>query len=473
MSDRFDVAVIGGGILGTAVSARLSRTTASVVLLEEAEDLAEGSSKGNAGIVCSYYSAPETLEGQLVSRSYRVYEDLCRRLDVPYRRCGSLTLAMDRDQAATLPALLAPITAAGVAAEIISGDDARQIEPLVSDEATAALYQPDEAIVDPMRLTVAFAELAARNGAQIRRSAAVTGATRMADGEFRIHTEQEDIRARFVVNAAGMAAGQVSALFGGDSYDLRPRQGQYWVLDREFGRTVKSVVVTVPQPDSRGIQLVPTTNRSALLGPDSRDTTDPYDRSTAPDVLEAVFATAQRMIPSVRRQDAIKSYAANRIVGQDGVRLRLDAQQPGLLHVGNRSTGVTTSPATAEDVLSLLRQAGLVAPDRPGSVTELPKTRRLLFDESPETLVRADPRYAQVVCVCEQVTAAEIDAAFRSAVPPVSLEGVRKRTRATYGRCQGAFCSAGVSFMCALNNGYRPDKIRQGSGGATLGVGRE
>src|SRR5439155_20936083 len=180
--DRADVLVVGGGVMGAAVAARLSQTTARVLLVEEQDDLAEGASKANAGIATSFYGMPGTLEARLIAESNPRWEDLCGRLDVPYRRIGAVMLAVGPREAAGLPAVYEAIVAHGARAELVTAEQARDLEPLITGDCAGGISLPDEGIIDPMRLTVAYAELAARNGATIERSRRVTRFS-VADGE--------------------------------------------------------------------------------------------------------------------------------------------------------------------------------------------------------------------------------------------------------------------------------------------------
>ena len=468
---RYDVVVIGGGVLGTAAAARLAMTTASVCLLEEADDVGEGASKGNAGIATTYYAPPGTIEADLIAASWPRWEDICQRLDVPFSRPGALTIALDDDQAKELPRLLEEAVAAGTRAELISGERARELEPMITPECRGALHLPDEGLIDPMRLTCAYAELAAANGAEVRLDCPALGFTRTGERLTAVDTPAGRLEAGYVINAAGVAGGRISALAGGEEIRIWPRKGQYWILDRAFGERLQMMVLPVPMPHTRGVQVVPTTNGSVLLGPDAQEITDPDDKSTDLDSLGVILGQTERLVPAVTPDSAIKTYAANRAACEETVRVRPDARVPNLIHVGNRSTGVSASPGTAEHALELLRTAGLDAADRPDAVRALPKIRRLLLDEDPESLPDVDPRYRQVVCVCEQVTAAEIAAALSVRVPARSIEGVRKRTRATAGRCQGSVCMAGVAFLCSLHTGQPPADLRQGPDRATIGVG--
>jgi glycerol-3-phosphate dehydrogenase len=470
-----DVAVIGGGVLGTAIAWRLSQTSASVCLIEREDDLVEGASKGNAGIATTFYAPPGTLEAQLIAESYPRWEDLCDRLDVPFRRMGSMTVALDEAQREELPGLLEQALGAGAdGAHLVDADEARVLEPLLAETITGALVLPDEGIIDPVRLVCGYGELAAANGVRIALDCAATG-VELRDGRVAaVHTTRGTVRCRYLVNAAGMAAGVISELSGGE--DLRPtaRKGQYWILDRAFGAQMRQIILPVPMPETRGVQVVPTTNGSVLLGPSVQDLDDEWDTATRPEALEAIFEQCRALVPSVSLDYAIKTYAANRTVtGAETMRLRLDPEIDNLLQVGNRSTGMSCSPAVAEHSLELLREAGLSAADRADPVDRLEPVPRLLLDPDPERLEGLDPGYRQVVCVCEDVSAAEIDAALSARIPAISIEGIRKRTRATGGRCQGSLCMAGVAFMCSLHTEKAPQDVRSGMRGATLGVGHD
>ena len=376
---------------------------------------------------------------------------------MPFSRPGALTIAVDDDQAQELPRLLEEASAAGTRAELISGERARELEPMITPECRGALHLPDEGLIDPMRLTCAYAELAAANGAEIRLDCPALGFTRTGERLTAVDTPAGRLEAGYVVNAAGVAGGRVSALAGGEELQIWPRKGQYWILDRAFGDRLQMMVLPVPMPHTRGVQVVPTTNGSVLLGPDAQEITDADDKSTDLDSLEVILEQTERLVPSVTLDSAIKTYAANRAACEETVRVRPDARVPNLFHVGNRSTGVSASPGTADHVLELLREAGLAAADRADAVRALAKIRRLLLDEDPESSARCRPRYRPGrlrlrAGDCRR----DCRAHYRSRVPARSIEGVRKRTRATAGRCQGSVCMAGVAFLCSLHTGQDP-----------------
>ena len=468
----YDVVIVGGGVVGCAIARRLSFTTARVALVEAAADVGEGASKGNTGIAtCGADCPPGTLEAELVTRSAPGWEALCRSLDTPWERLGTLCVALTDEDEAGLGHLRDQARANGCRAEIVDGPTTRTLEPLVTDTARAALHLPDDGIVDSLRLTLGYAELAARNGVAFHLSAPVGELAARPDG-WEVGTPRGRLRARFLVNAAGVEADTITALAGGDPMRCWPRQGQYWLLDRELGGRFRKVVGGVPTPHTRGIYCVPTTNRSLLLGPTADDRTDRADRAVDRATLEHVLDAARRLVPAVRPELAIKTFAANRPAADRTYRIEVDARRPTLIHAaGIRSTGVSGSPAIAERVHELLAAAGApVLDERPDAAPALEPVPRLLGHPEPERLHAADARYGQVVCACEQVTAAEIAAAFARALPPRSVDGLRKRTRATGGRCQGAVCLAGVSFLCSVHGGWRPWQLTQSGPGATIGV---
>jgi len=473
VTGTYDVAIVGGGVVGCAIARELSFTGARVVLLEAAHDLCEGASKGNTGITTSGADCtPGTLEARLVRESSPGWEELCATLDTPFRRIGTLAVAMTEEERDRLPALVAEAGENGAPAEIVTGEQARALEPLISEDAVAALHFPQDGIIDSIRLTIGYAELAARNGVRVLRGCPVTG-FEVAEGRVvAVRTPAGTLWTGAVVNAAGVEADTISRLAGGEEFRCWPRQGQYWLLDRELGQRFQAVVGGVPTEVTRGIYCVPTTNQSLLLGPTAVDHDDRRLKAVDAETLDAVFAAAQRLVPSVRREYAIKTFAANRPASDPVYRVAVDSRIENLVHAaGIRSTGVSSSPATARMVRGLLAGLGLpVDEDRRDALRALEPIPRLLGHPEPEQLFALDPRYGQVVCACEQVTAAEIAAAHEMAVPARSLEGVRKRTRATGGRCQGALCMAGVSFLHSLHHNGPPWRVPVSEPDATLGV---
>ena len=474
----YDVVVVGAGVVGAAIARRLSLDDVRVLWLEARHDVCEGASKGNSGIAASGYDVtPGTLEAELILDSSRRWEELCAELDVPFRRCGSLALAFGAEDEERLEHARAQAETNGVEARILTGPEACQVEPAAAPRASAALFVPGEAIVDPIRLTIAYAEVAVRNGVDLKLSTPALGFERDDDGRVvGVRTPQGRFACRFVVNAGGLSADDISSAAGADEFRMWPRRGQFLLVDRAVGERLRTIVTPVPTERTRGILAIPTTNRSLLLGPTAEDREDKDDRATDGEILEDVFARATALVPGlgIEPHHVMKTFAGLRPASERTYRVERSGSVPNLVHAaGIRSTGVSSSPAVGDRVHALLVDAGLAAAPRPGAAGRLPRVPRLaeLEAEQAVRLVEADERYRVVVCACEHVSAAEIRAALDSPVPATSLDAVRKRTRAAGGRCQGAYCSAGIGFLLSLAQGLMPSAVPQGEPESHWGVG--
>jgi glycerol-3-phosphate dehydrogenase len=369
-------------------------------------------------------------------------------------------VALNAGEEERLEETLAEVHACGVRGKLLTARQVHDAEPLVSDNAVAGLFLPDEGVIDPMRLTIAFARLAAVNGVSIRLGERVLGIEHGGDLSSVI-TSRGRLCTRFVVDAAGVEADHISALAGGETLRTWPRKGQYVVLDRAFGEKLTKIVFSTHTPQTKGSNVVPTTHGSVLLGPTALDIEDRDDRATDAETVTWILENARRLVPAAADAYIMKTFAANRPAGDESHRLRIDAKQPRLVHVTDRSAGVSISPAAAELVLELLKAAGLDTRDRDGAFNVLPRVPQLRTSADPVALTNADPLYGQVVCACEHVTAAEINAALAGPVAATSVDGVRKRTGAAYGRCQGALCLAGLSFLAAIKTGKGPASVQQ------------
>ena len=474
----YDVVVVGAGVVGAAIARRLSSDDLRILWLEARHDVCEGASKGNSGIAASGYDvAAETLEAELVLSSSPRWEQLCAELDVPFRRCGSLALAFGAEDEDRLEHVRAQAEANAVEVRVLTGTEARRVEPAASAGASAALHVPGEGIVDPIRLTLAYAEVAVRNGVELRLATPALGFEHDGDGRIAaVRTPEATFSCRFVVNAAGLAADEISRAADADDFRMWPRRGQFLLVDRAVGARVRTILTPVPTERTRGILAIPTTNRTLLLGPTAEDREEKDDRATDRETLDEVFAAATRLVPrlGIEPRHVVKTFAGLRPASDRTYRVERSERVPNLVHaVGIRSTGISSSPAVGGRVRALLADAGLAGRPRPGAVRRLARLPRLAELEAEEAvrLARDNERYRVVVCACEHVSAGEIRDALASPVPATSLDGVRKRTRAAAGRCQGAYCSAGIGFLLSLADGIAPWAVAQGERGSEWGVG--
>lgn len=467
-----DVLIVGAGVVGCSIAARLSQDVLSVAVVERRHDVVDETSKSNTGVAdCGWECEPGSLEAELILRSSPRWEEISERFDAPFRRCGGLSLARTREDADSVEPIIATAHANGVRANRLSGDQARAIAPCIGDDVLAAIDVPDEGVIDPIRLTLGYAELAARNGVRFFLGAAVVAAE-VRDGRvLEVRTPRERFTPRFVVNAAGLGADTVSRLLGGEDFRVWPRRGEYLLADREDGAAIPRVITQLPNSHTRGVMVVPSTHGSVLLGPTATDDDDKSDRSTHIDVLDQVRRECLGLVPALADAEIIKSFAGLRPASDRTYRIERSASVENLVQAcGVRSTGVSSSPAMGEHVRELLVDLGLRCRPRAGALECIPHRLRLADAFDCDALA-ADPLGRTVVCACEKVTAREIHETLRGPLPARSIAGIAKRTRATWGRCQGAACLSGVSFIASMYCEGEAWTLLVGEPGATLGVG--
>jgi glycerol-3-phosphate dehydrogenase len=469
-----DVLVVGAGVVGCAIARRLSMQNIRVVVVERRHDVGCGSASANSGIAGSGWTLPNgSLEAKLTVASNPRWEEVCDQLCVTYKRCGSVILARSDEEVALIPAKLKQAKANGVPLRRLDSDEVRRIAPHATPEALAGIHVACEGILDSPRLTIGYAELAELNGVKFFFCEPVIGARRDGDRIVEVRTPHLRISPKFIVNAAGLGADIVSRMLGCEDFRMTPRRGEYLVLDREFGRRVPCPLHPMPTPTSHGLMIIPTAHGGVLVGPTADDIEEKTDTSTHNDVLEHVLAEGRRLMPDLDEKFVIKTYAGNRPHSPDGTyRIGPSELASNVIQTAAvRSIGVSMSPALGDYVLDMLVDQGLSAPVRAQSRERLDRPRAV-FETLDCECAANDPMGRTIVCACEKVTAAEIHAALQSPLPASSIGGIARRTHATYGRCQGSACGAGVALIASLYRQGEAWEVPVGEPEATLGVGK-
>lgn len=456
-----DVIIIGCGVIGAACAYALSRYQLRVTVLEAMNDVAAGTTKANSAILhAGYDPEPDTLMARLNAEGVRLAEGICARLDVPYKKTGSMVLAFDGRDRACLDTLLERGGQSGVPdLRILTGDQARALEPALSPEVTAALLAPSAAIVNPWEYALAMAETAVKNGVELRRLCRVTAIEKEAEG-FTVTTTGGVFRGRFVINAAGVHAGEVHALVAPPSFAIRPVKGEYYLLDKSEGGRVSRVIFQCPGPLGKGVLVSPTVHGNLIVGPTAAPS-GPEDLSVTAGGLETVRQLAALSVPGVRFRENIRNFAGVRANSDRGDFIVEESAVPGFFDAaGICSPGLSAAPAIAGYLLELLAERGLPLEERP----DYDDTRRRvrfheLDDEARSALIAQDPRYGRVVCRCETVTEGEVIACLHTPIPPASVNGVKRRVGAGMGRCQGGFCGPRVQEILARELGVEPAQI--------------
>ena len=458
----YDVIIIGCGVIGADCAYELAKHALRVGILEASNDVANGTTKANSAIVHAGYD-PETgtKMARLNVRGTAMMAELCKKLDVPYRNNGSLVVSLSEEDDGTLQVLYARGVANGVPGlRLLTGAEALALEPNLSPAVRGALLAPSAGIVNPWELCLALAETAVRNGAELQLSAPVTNLERTEDG-WRLTTPKGDFTARYVVNAAGPFADQIAAMAGDHSFSIRPTKGEYYLLDKAEGTRVDHVIFQCPSKAGKGVLVTPTVHGNLLAGPNARLTT-PEDTANSAEGMAFVKASALRAVPGVNFRDNIRNFAGVRANSdREDFIIEESAAAPGLIHVaGIRSPGLSAAPAIGPEVLALLRQAGLELKEKENYIDSRRRVRfHELSDAEKNELIRKDPRWGRVICRCETVTEGEIVEALHTPIPPVSVNGVKRRVGAGMGRCQGGFCGPRVQEIVARELGIDPTEV--------------
>jgi glycerol-3-phosphate dehydrogenase len=453
----FDVAIVGAGAVGCAVARELTRHGARCVLVEAGPDVGAGTSKANTAILHTGYDAkPGTLESRLVARGYELLSAYASEVGIPTAGLGALMVAWTPEQREALPGIRAAAAENGYEeTRAVDLEELYAREPNLGPGAEGAIEIPGEGIVCPFTTTLAFATEALGGDCELVLNAAVTG-VRPVGGGHELDTARGRIRAEYLVNAAGLRSDEIDAMLGHSDFRVTPRRGELIVFDKLARGLVNHILLPVPTEKTKGVLISPTIYGNVLLGPTADDIGDKTDRSTTGSGLAGLMEAGERLIPRLVRQEVTATYVGLRAATEHrDYQLKAHPEQRYVCVGGIRSTGISGSLGIAEWVGQALAEAGLDLSD-PGAEPDLRMPNIGEFGTRPyqdRELIDGDPDYGRIVCFCERVTRGEIDAALDSSIPPVDEDGLRRRTRALMGRCQGFFCGAEIAAALEDSDG--------------------
>jgi glycerol-3-phosphate dehydrogenase len=411
----YDVTIIGAGVIGALAARELSRYELKVCILESEPDVAMGTSKANSAIVHAGYDAlPGTLKALFNVKGNSLFEKVSKELDVPFQRIGSLVLAFTEKDMKLISELYQRGKDNGVPDLKIlnSMDEVAAIEPNVSSEVIGALYAPSAGITCPYELVYGAVENAIENDAVLMLETKVTDIKYGAD-VFSLETNRGPVFSRFVINAAGLYADRVSEMAGDRQFYIKPRKGEYLVLDKNQGRQARTVVFQTPSDKGKGILVTPTVDGNLLIGPNSEDIDDREDVSTSAQGIDEVTRGALKSIPGINVKQVITSFAGLRATpsSHDFIISPSSTNKRFINAAGIESPGLTAAPAIAEYLADLLKSAGLELTPRKNFKAERKSITRFAeaSDEEKAELICKNRLYGNIVCRCETVTEAEID----------------------------------------------------------------
>jgi len=467
----FDVAIIGAGVCGANIARKLSAYELDVALLEKEEDVSFGTSKANSGIVHGgFHDSHDHLKARLELRGAMMFDRLKAELNFPFERCGIVVVARHEDDMRAIEHLYRQGVENGVIGiEMCSRERMLELEPKLSPDTVGGLYAPAGGIVEPYRFVFSLVESARKNGVELRTGFEAAQASREG-GAWTIRSPGgETVRSRYVVNAAGLYADRVSAIFGAEKFEITARKGEYYLLDRATRAKPRRVVFPVPTTVSKGMLVVPTVEGTVLVGPTAEVIQNKDDFATTREALETILRSGRDMIPSISETDVIASFTGLRPILGDDFYIDMSECVPDFVQVaGIQSPGLTASPAIGEYVKDLLKKAGLRFVEKidwDPFMPKLPQARDMTPYELDEA-VRRDPAYGDIVCRCEKVSEAEIVAAIRAG--HTTLDGIKYFTRAQMGRCQGGFCTYKILKILMRETGMGWAEVTKSGDGSVV-----
>jgi glycerol-3-phosphate dehydrogenase len=503
----FDVIIIGGGVIGSLISYQLSKYEIKVCLVDKESDLAMEETSANSAIVhAGYDPEPGSNKAKFNILGNEMMEPLCKALNVPFERNGSIVIAFTPEDKEHLLFLMDRGRTNGVKGlAILSPKDVFKMEPYLSKEILCALFAPSGGIVCPYELTLAASEVAHRNGVEYRFEREVTGIRRMrtlpayfevtcsipgqTDTVFRkpdrslpeqtpgSERKKEKITCRFVINAAGAFADVISKMAGDDSFSIIPRRGEYIVLDNTINVKVRHTVFQTPSAKGKGVLVTPTVDGNTLVGPNAQPVSDPSDTRTTEEGLNEVFQLAKKSVPSLDRKWMIRSFAGIRSTPSthDFILGESAAVKGFFQAAGIESPGLTSAPAIAAELERNILEAFSTKPElKPFYSTERKVTVRFrdLPREEQREKIKENPLYAQMICRCEQITEAEVIESIHRPLGARTINGVKLRTRAGMGRCQSGFCLPRLLPILARELGVPEEAVSLFGTGSEMIKGR-
>ena len=468
---NYDVTIIGAGITGAMAARELARYDLQLCILDAASDVAMGATKANSAIVHAGFDAKEgTLKAKFNVEGSKMFEQVCKELGAKYKRIGALVVGFNEEDKETLKELLERGKKNGVEELrlIESREELEAIEPNIGENVICALYAPTSAITCPYELCIAAVGNAMDNGAELKLNYNVKSIAKEDDG-FVINDE---LKTKVVINAAGCHADEIARMVGDDSFTITPRRGEYVLLDREAGGTAKHTIFRCPSAMGKGVLVTPTVDGNLLLGPTAENIEDKEDKTTTLAGQAFVKKSGLEQVANVDLRKAITSFTGLRSVGSTGDFIITEPVKGFINAAGIESPGLSSAPAIALCLAEMVGKDIELREDPSFHPIRKPAHyfTEMSLEEKNEK-IKEDPAFGHIICRCETVTEGEILEALRTNPKPTDLDGIKRRTRAQMGRCQGGFCSPYIVEIIAKELGIDETEVTKTGGKSNVLVG--
>ena len=451
----YDIAIIGAGISGSAIARELSKYNLKTIVLEKGVEVCQGTTKANSAIVHGGFDAKEgSLKAKLNVSGNKLYPQLCKELDVEFQQNGSLVLAFNDEDEKHIKELYDRGIKNNVEGlKILNKEEVIKIEPNVNKNVTSALLCEVAGIVCPFNLNVALMENAINNGVELKLQAKVINIQKQEDYFDIKLLNNENIKSKYVINAAGVYADKINNMIGGDEYYIIPRKGQYKVLDKSEGKIVNHVLFQCPTKKGKGVLVTKTVHGNLLVGPNATVVEDKEDISTTRDGINEIVEDSRESLENIDFRKTITSFSGLRATPNTGDFMIFASQKcKNFINVGGiESPGLASAPGVAKYVVELLQNEGLnlVANENFNPIRKKNKPFAHMNNEERNEIIKENENNKKIICRCESVTEAEIIDAIHRPCGARTVDGVKRRVRPGMGRCQGGFCGPKVIEILA------------------------
>lgn len=480
--DPYDVAIVGAGVVGCALAYQLSQFKLKVLLIDKNFDVGEATSKGNSAIVHTGFDAePGTLESQLVTRASRLWPTLSRKLKIPYDERGAILVAASQVERDQLESIRAKAIDNGVDdVRLLDSNAAKELEAGITSDVLGGLLIPRESIADPFTTSVAFAEVALLNGVDLLLGTTIVGLENVdSDSKVLVTDHSDRIASRVIVNAAGLGSRKLADLYGGSDFNINPRRGQFLIFDKHSSSATRRILLPIPTKQTKGVMVIPTIFGNTLAGPTAEDFElgDRQVTDTSLDKLQALLSSAAKLLPALIDYPVIGTFSGVRCNCDRGSYfIRFNDGHRGLVTVtGVRSTGFTSAPAMAEYLTERLKkECGLTLERNPEAIDSRPESSWpgwWIRPYSNADLVRQGVGFDRIVCYCENISRGEIIQHLDSPLMPRTLDGLKRRTRAQMGRCQGFDCQIRIAEIVSEHCGIPLAQVTKRGPGSEIVAG--
>ncbi|MCL2662933.1 MAG: FAD-dependent oxidoreductase [Oscillospiraceae bacterium] len=476
-----DVLIIGGGVTGCAIARELSRYDLGIILVEKEHDVAMQMSGRNLGVVQSGVGLKKTSQRFKFSRlGNAMFENLCEELEVNFTRTGQFVYQKNRLWDSFLSLTLLYWKWMGFKdVRVVGRDELRKYEPTVSNDIRAALFFPSTGVVNPFDLTIAYAENAVQNGVSLFLDTIVQSMT-TEDGIIKsVVTNRGTIKPKVVINAAGVFSDYIASMAGDRFYSIHPQKGTTAVINKKASANLIQTVLTsigktpAKRRHTKDCCVVRSIDGPALVGPDNFETIHREDFSTSLLSIKEIFSSLSKIIPSLDEQDILAYYSGiNAATYEDDFIIRKGVYTSNIIHAaGLQSPGLTSAPAVSAEVCRIVvemfggEDSVSKNPEFDPKRIALPRPSEM-DDAARAGLIEADPDYGVIICRCEGISKGEIKNSLRRNVRCFTYDGVKRRVRATMGRCHGSCCGPRVIEIISKETGLLPHNVRKSSSGS-------